>query len=654
MHRSRRACRARRGRALSSFAHATLFRIGVSISIGVLLVLCAPASPSTASLIVPSAAFLATAPPAFGDRPSVSSLDPLQLLDHPCHVSHDNGFGGTRGAAYPSWETRGPSSGSAARESTAWSRWGQATGAPQSPARFIDLRGDPPDILVPITGIEEWLPKTTYAPIELPTLGGRSSVATAIADQGTVVGYSQTDSGLVRAFRWHPTDDSLEELATLGGRFSAAFGVDDQGNAVGYAATEAGLMRPVYWPAGTHRPRALPAPEGCNGIARGINDDGLIVGAIEFEPGQYQAVVWRRGQEGFERLHALGGRAVQAAAVNGNGEVVGVLESREGRQTAFLWKAGWRFVMELSSPPQAGTVATDISDEGRITGYVETDGGKRFAVIWNAEGERVALYAADASAAYALGVAVTGQVVGFTADPEGTRAAIWEHESETARQLPGFGGGRSQAWKVNESGTVVGLATTPDGVARAVLWRPVEWVDRETLLASTACGWGFLRRVFGRPDCMPGYDPCQEAVWGGLAAADPTAWPSETTSAGGSAPVSNSTGLASSPVAFRGGSGGGGFGGGPGGSGGGFSGGISGVGGSGAPGGGGTGGFSTGSGGSGGSSGGGGGTPGGGGGSSPPPGQHAIPEPSAMAVWGWVLAIACCAWRRTRAARPQS
>src|SRR4051812_30493888 len=76
---------------------------------------------------------------------------------------------------------------------------------------------------------------TTYTIVDLGTLGGGSSSALALNDQGQVVGSSQRADSTTHAFVWQ--DGTMRDLGTLGGKNSHAYGISNQGVVVGSSET---------------------------------------------------------------------------------------------------------------------------------------------------------------------------------------------------------------------------------------------------------------------------------------------------------------------------------------------------------------------------------------------------------------------------------
>lgn len=125
---------------------------------------------------------------------------------------------------------------------------------------------------------------SSYAVIDLGTLGGNRSVATDINAHGQIVGVSRLASSVDRAFRWTPDspNDLHGTMADLGAlsSTSVASGINDDGLIVGDSD---GL--PVVWSSAG----ISPLPVSVFGHARAINNRGTIVGSS----GNLQTAIWR-------------------------------------------------------------------------------------------------------------------------------------------------------------------------------------------------------------------------------------------------------------------------------------------------------------------------------------------------------------------------
>ena len=125
------------------------------------------------------------------------------------------------------------------------------------------------------------------------------STATAINDQGEVVGTTQTFGEIGHAFLWR--DGKLTDLGTLGGGLaSAATAIDDRGRIVGwsytrlvpYTAQSQPRPRPFLWQSGkmTELPTDFASPTRATAISATGTE---ILGAANW-PG-HQALLWTRG-----------------------------------------------------------------------------------------------------------------------------------------------------------------------------------------------------------------------------------------------------------------------------------------------------------------------------------------------------------------------
>jgi probable HAF family extracellular repeat protein len=260
------------------------------------------------------------------------------------------------------------------------------------------------------------VPSTAYQVINLGTLGGRNAEATAINNQGQVVGYSDTSQFTTRAFR--DIHRNMISLGSLLGGTSIATSINNRGQIVGSSinkdgsASQAfiysnGRMRPIIGKLpGTlpnHQTRPLVINDrdqiigfatksgnalvhsggrfvdigslnGLGSVAEGLNDHGAIVGYSNLTPfhdvfnqGIQHAFVYQHGQ--MTDLGTLGGTYSTATAINNHGDVVG-FSSTTGdlAQDVFLYHNG---AMTDLGRLSGGSAAfpTAINDKGQVIGW---------------------------------------------------------------------------------------------------------------------------------------------------------------------------------------------------------------------------------------------------------------------------------------------
>lgn len=134
--------------------------------------------------------------------------------------------------------------------------------------------------------------------IDLGTLGGPVSRVgdgsyartrqQAFSDRGHVVGSSTTASGDEHAFLWQ--DGEMVDLGTLGGTTSAATAVNDRGQVVGHSTTATGEQHAFLWHEGRMIDLGRTLAEGSTAVD--INDRGQIVGHTTSTGDTPRALLW--------------------------------------------------------------------------------------------------------------------------------------------------------------------------------------------------------------------------------------------------------------------------------------------------------------------------------------------------------------------------
>lgn len=300
--------------------------------------------------------------------------------------------------------------------------------------------------------------------LDLGTLGGQQSYATAINDRGTVVGWSETASGRQHAFRW-TKEEGMIDLGSLadgdasyaaailnrgtilggsgersvlwsasgtlselrvkelqGGQNSRPSDFNERGEMVG---TTHDLGHATYWsPSGEPFDLSFNVPgHGSEGAANAITSSGLVALVASIFCGIpyghcWRSYIWSRTR-GYVYLGAPDQEQapnVEAFAVNAAGIVAGMFVSHTQRSRAFRWddKSGFTF---LSQPADGfGEVAMAVSANGTVAGS-----SNGWAVVWPARGAAIPLAPGAATA-----INASGTVVGWALLADDVRhAVVW-------------------------------------------------------------------------------------------------------------------------------------------------------------------------------------------------------------------------------------
>lgn len=164
-----------------------------------------------------------------------------------------------------------------------------------------------------------------------------------INNRGQVVGCA-TFHGYdgYHAFFWDPKD-GMQDLGTLGGKYSCAVDVNDQGQVIGNSDLPGkqgeAPSHAFLWEPGK-KMRDLGTLGGPNSYARDINNAGHVVGSSHTLEGALHAFLLKPGQP-VKDLGTLGGKTASATGINEAGVVVGDSTlPGEREQHAFIWQEG--------------------------------------------------------------------------------------------------------------------------------------------------------------------------------------------------------------------------------------------------------------------------------------------------------------------------
>jgi len=315
---------------------------------------------------------------------------------------------------------------------------------------------------------------------DLGTLGGNSSGAQAINNNGQVVGISLTSANTYyHAFIWN-AESGMMDLGTFGSDASKAIDINDSGQVLGQAGGA-----PFIWSEADGYTKLYP---NSHAYVYSINNLGQVAGAIDSK-----GYIWNSPTELKQYPYVQ-----ELFAVNDNGQTIGSYGTNTVNYStcdSFFFDSNFdpydihTFCNIGTLPPKLERNFTDVVDMNNYGVVLGTSHFRPF--IWDSvNGMReISIFG---EVCYPQAINNLGQVVGYCKviiNENGNyeyHAFIWD-EQNGMQDLGAFGGNDAMAYDINDSGQIVGEYRSSSGYPHAFLLTP-QTVPEPSLILSYLLG----------------------------------------------------------------------------------------------------------------------------------------------------------------------
>jgi len=311
----------------------------------------------------------------------------------------------------------------------------------------------------------------------LPAIGGESSWAYGVSDEGLPVGMANDSDGSFLAVRWD-ADGTPESLLPASASFGVSGGISADGQVVaGYYSVADNPSHAFRWTESGGL-EDLGAFEGASALTWKISGDGAtIVGGANYPGVPMDAALWSV-HGGAQLLGTLGdgNRAIAAAASFDGSIVVGSSRGQTGvsGDRAFRWTFSEGMTQLPGFQWEGLTRADGLTPDGsRVIGQAALEDGELRAALWVGSAAPVILGTLGSSFLMHRALGITGDggmIVGraaFDGNHTGGRAVTWDAGgqitdlNEAWADLIPAGWTLSVAWEISPNGRfIVGEATS--------------------------------------------------------------------------------------------------------------------------------------------------------------------------------------------------
>ncbi len=286
--------------------------------------------------------------------------------------------------------------------------------------------------------------------IDIGTLGGATSEAADINDEGEIVGKSNTYLGTIHAFHWQ--SGTMTDLGTLGGDLSYAVDINNAGQVVGTSRVLPYGNRGFLWDDGSmidlgHFPNIY--DYGYDSYAIRINEVGTVAGYGNYFSHYTHPFFWKDGVMTDIGEDSFFGDHGSSADINDLDQVVGDFTTHGTSAAGFMWQNG---KLEPVGPHENSTYsnALRVNDNGEAIGYnyflISTSETINHAFTWKG-GRLTYLPAPFGAQSEARALNNSGQIAGINAN----RAVLWSRQL-VANALESAGMFRGGAWYLDKNG----------------------------------------------------------------------------------------------------------------------------------------------------------------------------------------------------------